>query len=213
MCISIYCTHFITSGINSNSLCGNPTSFPAVVQHIWAVAVQCQTDRPERAVWQHAHKHTLTSTWCSLEQTPHRQTHGSGMCRVTHIISSSWVIYHFFPLALIWHYVTLTHIYLLSWVFFLCVCPTNTLSFLNFLFYYWSRKLISFLSLFHSFKANLPLLQRELLHCARLAKQTPAQYLAQHEQLLLDANASSPLDSSEIMLEMNEHGKRRTPER
>lgn len=97
--------------------------------------------------------------------------------------------------------------------FFLCVCPTNTLSFLNFLFYYWSRKLISFLSLFHSFKANLPLLQRELLHCARLAKQTPAQYLAQHEQLLLDANASSPLDSSEIMLEMNEHGKRRTPER
>uniref|UniRef100_A0A8C6L421 Uncharacterized protein n=1 Tax=Nothobranchius furzeri TaxID=105023 RepID=A0A8C6L421_NOTFU len=62
-------------------------------------------------------------------------------------------------------------------------------------------------------RANLPLLQRELLHCARLAKQTPAQYLAQHEQLLLDANASSPLDSSEIMLEMNEHGKRRTPDR
>ncbi|XP_046897458.1 protein CBFA2T3 isoform X3 [Hypomesus transpacificus] len=62
-------------------------------------------------------------------------------------------------------------------------------------------------------KANLPLLQRELLHCARMAKQTPAQYLAQHEQLLLDANASSPLDSSEIMLEVNEHGKRRTPDR
>ncbi|CAL8362221.1 unnamed protein product [Gadus morhua 'NCC'] len=62
-------------------------------------------------------------------------------------------------------------------------------------------------------EANLPLLQRELLHCARLAKQTPAQYLAQHEQLLLDANASSPLDSSEILLELNEHGKRRTPDR
>uniref|UniRef100_A0A673M5X2 Protein CBFA2T3-like n=1 Tax=Sinocyclocheilus rhinocerous TaxID=307959 RepID=A0A673M5X2_9TELE len=62
-------------------------------------------------------------------------------------------------------------------------------------------------------KANLPLLQRELLHCARMAKQTPAQYLAQHEQLLLDANASSPLDSSEIMLELNEHGKRHTPDR
>uniref|UniRef100_A0A8C7FSE3 CBFA2/RUNX1 partner transcriptional co-repressor 3 n=1 Tax=Oncorhynchus kisutch TaxID=8019 RepID=A0A8C7FSE3_ONCKI len=62
-------------------------------------------------------------------------------------------------------------------------------------------------------KANLPLLQRELLHCARMAKQTPAQYLAQHEQLLLDANASSPLDSSEIMMEINEHGKRRTPDR
>ncbi|KAM8775194.1 protein CBFA2T3 isoform 4-T4 [Rhynchonycteris naso] len=62
-------------------------------------------------------------------------------------------------------------------------------------------------------KANLPLLQRELLHCARLAKQTPAQYLAQHEQLLLDANASSPIDSSELLLEVNENGKRRTPDR
>ncbi|KAI1889918.1 hypothetical protein AGOR_G00167860 [Albula goreensis] len=62
-------------------------------------------------------------------------------------------------------------------------------------------------------KANLPLLQRELLHCARMAKQTPAQYLAQHEQLLLDANASSPLDTSEILLEISEHGKRKTPDR
>lgn len=61
-------------------------------------------------------------------------------------------------------------------------------------------------------KANLPLLQRELLHCARLAKQTPAQYLAQHEQLLLDASASSPIDSSELLLEVNENGKRRTPD-
>ncbi|XP_048371941.1 protein CBFA2T3 isoform X5 [Sphaerodactylus townsendi] len=62
-------------------------------------------------------------------------------------------------------------------------------------------------------KANLPLLQRELLHCARMAKQTPAQYLAQHEQLLLDANASSPISSSELLLEVNESGKRRTPDR
>ncbi|XP_012667483.1 protein CBFA2T3 isoform X1 [Otolemur garnettii] len=62
-------------------------------------------------------------------------------------------------------------------------------------------------------KANLPLLQRELLHCARLAKQTPAQYLAQHEQLLLDANAASPTDSSDLLLEVNENGKRRTPDR
>ncbi|XP_030060457.1 protein CBFA2T3 isoform X2 [Microcaecilia unicolor] len=62
-------------------------------------------------------------------------------------------------------------------------------------------------------KANLPLLQRELLHCARLAKQTPAQYLAQHEQLLLDANAASPIDSSELLMEGNENGKRRTPDR
>ncbi|XP_008072930.1 protein CBFA2T3 isoform X1 [Carlito syrichta] len=62
-------------------------------------------------------------------------------------------------------------------------------------------------------KANLPLLQRELLHCARLAKQTPAQYLAQHEQLLLDASASSPVDSTELLLDVNENGKRRTPDR
>ncbi|XP_069843952.1 protein CBFA2T3 isoform X1 [Dipodomys merriami] len=62
-------------------------------------------------------------------------------------------------------------------------------------------------------KANLPLLQRELLHCARLAKQTPAQYLAQHEQLLLDASAASPVDSSELLLEVNENGKRRSPDR
>ncbi|NWU71611.1 MTG16 protein, partial [Pterocles burchelli] len=62
-------------------------------------------------------------------------------------------------------------------------------------------------------KANLPLLQRELLHCARMAKQSPAQYLAQHEQLLLDANASSPIDSSELLLEVGDSGKRRTPDR
>ncbi|NXH22829.1 MTG16 protein, partial [Bucco capensis] len=62
-------------------------------------------------------------------------------------------------------------------------------------------------------KANLPLLQRELLHCARMAKQSPAQYLAQHEQLLLDANASSPIDSSELLLEVGESSKRRTPDR
>ncbi|XP_077447362.1 protein CBFA2T1 isoform X2 [Stigmatopora argus] len=62
-------------------------------------------------------------------------------------------------------------------------------------------------------KANLPLLQRELLHCARLAKQNPAQYLAQHEQLLLDTSTSSPVDSSELLLDVNENGKRRTPDR
>ncbi|XP_051926565.1 protein CBFA2T1 isoform X3 [Hippocampus zosterae] len=62
-------------------------------------------------------------------------------------------------------------------------------------------------------KANLPLLQRELLHCARLAKQNPAQYLAQHEQLLLDTSTSSPVDSSELMLDVNDNGKRRTPDR
>uniref|UniRef100_A0A4W4F322 TAFH domain-containing protein n=1 Tax=Electrophorus electricus TaxID=8005 RepID=A0A4W4F322_ELEEL len=61
-------------------------------------------------------------------------------------------------------------------------------------------------------KANLPLLQRELLHCARLAKQNPAQYLAQHEQLLLDTSITSPVDSSELLLDVNENGKRRTPD-
>ncbi|CAN0389284.1 unnamed protein product [Lampetra planeri] len=35
-------------------------------------------------------------------------------------------------------------------------------------------------------KANLPLLQRELLQCARTAKLSPAQYLAQNQFLLLD---------------------------
>lgn len=69
--------------------------------------------------------------------------------------------------------------------------------------------LIPFLPL----QANLPLLQRELLHCARLAKQNPAQYLAQHEQLLLDASTTSPVDSSELLLDVNENGKRRTPDR
>ncbi|KAK2520870.1 Cbfa2t2 [Columba guinea] len=39
-------------------------------------------------------------------------------------------------------------------------------------------------------KANLPLLQRELLHCARAAKQTPSQYLAQHEHILLNTNTT-----------------------
>lgn len=62
-------------------------------------------------------------------------------------------------------------------------------------------------------QANLPLLQRELLHCARLAKQNPAQYLAQHEQLLLDTSITSPVETSELLMDVNENGKRRTPDR
>ncbi|KAM8946916.1 protein CBFA2T2 isoform 1-T1 [Pelodytes ibericus] len=62
-------------------------------------------------------------------------------------------------------------------------------------------------------KANLPLLQRELLHCARAAKQTPSQYLAQHEHILLNTSTSSPSDSSELLLEVNGNGKRHSPER
>ncbi|XP_035236419.1 protein CBFA2T2-like isoform X1 [Anguilla anguilla] len=61
-------------------------------------------------------------------------------------------------------------------------------------------------------KANLPLLQRELLHCARAAKQTPAQYLSQHEHLLLSSTMASPPNSSEL-LEPSEAAKRHTPDR
>uniref|UniRef100_A0A8C7CDC8 CBFA2/RUNX1 partner transcriptional co-repressor 2 n=1 Tax=Oncorhynchus kisutch TaxID=8019 RepID=A0A8C7CDC8_ONCKI len=64
--------------------------------------------------------------------------------------------------------------------------------------------------------ANLPLLQRELLHCARAAKQTPAQYLSQHEHLLLSTTLASPPDSSELLLEPSERDmatKRHSPNR
>ncbi|XP_043946204.1 protein CBFA2T2 isoform X2 [Protopterus annectens] len=62
-------------------------------------------------------------------------------------------------------------------------------------------------------KANLPLLQRELLHCARAAKQTPSQYLAQHEHSLLSTTLSSPGDSSELLIEVSDSRKRQSPER
>uniref|UniRef100_W5K041 CBFA2/RUNX1 partner transcriptional co-repressor 2 n=1 Tax=Astyanax mexicanus TaxID=7994 RepID=W5K041_ASTMX len=62
-------------------------------------------------------------------------------------------------------------------------------------------------------KANLPLLQRELLHCARAAKQTPAQYLSQHEHLLLSTAAPSPADSTELLLEPSDNSKRHSPNR
>ncbi|XP_078462941.1 protein CBFA2T3-like [Lampetra planeri] len=99
-------------------------------------------------------------------------------------------------------------------------------------------------------KANLPLLQRELLHCARLAKLPPAQYLSTHQHLLLELGGlvgagvggapqlppmppahptlssvatpnggpctpagtpslASPFDSPDLLLELNESGKRR----
>ncbi|XP_035380179.1 protein CBFA2T2 isoform X1 [Electrophorus electricus] len=61
-------------------------------------------------------------------------------------------------------------------------------------------------------KANLPLLQRELLQCARAAKQTPAQYLSQHEHLLLSTAAPSPADSTELLLEPSD-SKRHSPNR
>ncbi|XP_033822923.1 protein CBFA2T2 isoform X1 [Periophthalmus magnuspinnatus] len=63
-------------------------------------------------------------------------------------------------------------------------------------------------------KANLPLLQRELLHCARAAKQTPAQYLSQHEHILLSTTLASSPDSSELLMEPPEPApKRPSPSR
>ncbi|EHB05831.1 Protein CBFA2T2 [Heterocephalus glaber] len=50
-------------------------------------------------------------------------------------------------------------------------------------------------------KSNLPLLQRELLYCARAAKQTPSHYLAQHKHLLLNTSITSSADSSELLME------------
>lgn len=61
-------------------------------------------------------------------------------------------------------------------------------------------------------KANLPLLQRELLHCARMAKQTPQQYLAQNEHILFDASNPSPSETQDISVDVNENGKRRSPD-
>lgn len=59
----------------------------------------------------------------------------------------------------------------------------------------------------------MPLLQRELLHCARMAKQSPQQYLAQNEHILFDASNSSSPESQDISVDINENGKRRSPDR
>ncbi|XP_071959108.1 protein CBFA2T1-like isoform X2 [Antedon mediterranea] len=59
-------------------------------------------------------------------------------------------------------------------------------------------------------KTNLPLLQRELMHCARMAKMTPQQYYMQHENQLLGSK-TSPVET-EVLMDVNENGKRRTPE-
>lgn len=62
-------------------------------------------------------------------------------------------------------------------------------------------------------KANLPLLQRELLHCARMAKQTPQQYLTQNEHVLFNAAPSVSESHDPTSLELNENGKRQSPDR
>jgi len=59
-------------------------------------------------------------------------------------------------------------------------------------------------------QANLPLLQRELLHCAHLAKQSPHQYLIHNERLLFDADNHSPLTVQDLS-DVGE--KRKSPDR
>ncbi|XP_067145020.1 LOW QUALITY PROTEIN: protein CBFA2T1-like [Centruroides vittatus] len=61
-------------------------------------------------------------------------------------------------------------------------------------------------------KSHLPLLQTELIHFARLAKQTPQQYLRQHEQLVIDSTLHNGGEPFEIFqADTKENGKRRTP--
>ncbi|CAL1274622.1 unnamed protein product [Larinioides sclopetarius] len=61
-------------------------------------------------------------------------------------------------------------------------------------------------------KANLPLLHAELLHFARLAKQTPQQYIRQHEQLIIESGSHVSGEPFEIFqTDVKESVKRRTP--
>ncbi|XP_076323308.1 protein CBFA2T1-like isoform X2 [Tachypleus tridentatus] len=61
-------------------------------------------------------------------------------------------------------------------------------------------------------KSHLPLLQTELLQFARHARQSPQQYLRQHEQTLLDSSVPPNGEPLEIFqTEVKENGKRRSP--
>ncbi|XP_035218818.1 protein CBFA2T1-like isoform X2 [Stegodyphus dumicola] len=61
-------------------------------------------------------------------------------------------------------------------------------------------------------KSNLPLLHAELLHFARLAKQTPQQYIRQHEQLIIEPGSHASGEAFEIFqTDAKENLKRRTP--
>ena len=61
------------------------------------------------------------------------------------------------------------------------------------------------------YQANLPLLQRELLQCAQMAKQTPHQYLhSQNAQLLEDREPTSSEQGETNGGEFNENGKRKS---
>jgi runt-related transcription factor 1 len=60
-------------------------------------------------------------------------------------------------------------------------------------------------------QANLPLLQRELLQCAQMAKQTPHQYLhSQNAQLLEDREPTLSEQGDTNGGEFNENGKRKS---
>ncbi|KAH6948661.1 hypothetical protein HPB50_025737 [Hyalomma asiaticum] len=60
-------------------------------------------------------------------------------------------------------------------------------------------------------KTHLPLLQTELVHYARAAKQSPAQYLRQHEQLVLDQPGGEPFEIFQPDAKEGAPLKRRTP--
>ncbi|XP_022248221.1 protein CBFA2T3-like, partial [Limulus polyphemus] len=61
-------------------------------------------------------------------------------------------------------------------------------------------------------KSHLPMLQNEIIHFARLAKQTPQQYLRQYEQAVLDSVAHPSGEPFEIFQSNSkETRKRRTP--
>ncbi|XP_064467075.1 protein CBFA2T1-like isoform X2 [Ornithodoros turicata] len=63
-------------------------------------------------------------------------------------------------------------------------------------------------------KSHLPLLQAELLHFARVAKQSPAQYLRQHETLVLDPlhQGGEPFEIFQPESVKETSGKRRSPQ-
>ncbi|XP_035221272.1 protein CBFA2T1-like isoform X2 [Stegodyphus dumicola] len=60
-------------------------------------------------------------------------------------------------------------------------------------------------------KSHLPLLQTELIHFSRMAKQSPQQYLRQHEHVILDTSSHPGSEPFEIFQELKENGKRRSP--
>ncbi|GFU07779.1 protein CBFA2T1 [Nephila pilipes] len=63
-------------------------------------------------------------------------------------------------------------------------------------------------------KSHLPILQTELIHFSRMAKQSPQQYLRQHEHVILDTSThanSEPFEIFQSSTDVKENGKRRSP--